>query len=206
MDERLTAFLTDAIEAAGFPVKTMDQRRRPDADGDGFRMAHGDALSAQSRGISHHPSRPCVKKTSKPLLLVGSEFLQRVATEIWIESSNEVHAASSGTHTKQPEAGSSCCRRRIHSSVTPLPGAQGVEFVIHVAPQLGARFTQMTAEFGAGGMLGPTPAQRLSTCLRVNSVERIGPGTRPCSGRILPFCRKAPRTQSAHWCVARRAD
>jgi (S)-ureidoglycine aminohydrolase len=43
---------------------------------------------------------------------------------------------------------------------TPLPGAQGVEFVIHVAPQLGARFTQMTAEFGAGGMLGPTPAQR----------------------------------------------
>ena len=43
---------------------------------------------------------------------------------------------------------------------TPLPGADGVEFVIHVAPQLGARFTQMTAEFGSGGKLGPTPAQR----------------------------------------------
>jgi (S)-ureidoglycine aminohydrolase len=43
---------------------------------------------------------------------------------------------------------------------TPLPGATGVEFVIHVAPQLGARFTQMTAEFAAGGVLGPTPAQR----------------------------------------------
>jgi len=43
---------------------------------------------------------------------------------------------------------------------TPLPGASGVEFVIHVAPQLGARFTQMTAEFAAGGALGPTPAQR----------------------------------------------
>ncbi|HVZ83229.1 MAG TPA: (S)-ureidoglycine aminohydrolase [Terracidiphilus sp.] len=43
---------------------------------------------------------------------------------------------------------------------TPLPGATDVEFVIHVAPQLGARFTQMTAEFAAGGMLGPTPAQR----------------------------------------------
>jgi (S)-ureidoglycine aminohydrolase len=28
---------------------------------------------------------------------------------------------------------------------TPLPGAEGVEFVIHVAPRLGARFTQMTA-------------------------------------------------------------
>jgi (S)-ureidoglycine aminohydrolase len=43
---------------------------------------------------------------------------------------------------------------------TPLPGASGVEFVIHAAPQLGARFTQMTAEFAAGGTLGPTPAQR----------------------------------------------
>jgi (S)-ureidoglycine aminohydrolase len=29
-----------------------------------------------------------------------------------------------------------------------------------VAPQAGARFTQMTAEFTAGGRLGPTPAQR----------------------------------------------
>lgn len=44
---------------------------------------------------------------------------------------------------------------------TPLPGAEGVEFIVHTAPQLGARFTQMTAEFAAEGRLGPTPAQRL---------------------------------------------
>ncbi len=43
---------------------------------------------------------------------------------------------------------------------TPLPGAADVEFVVHVAPQLGARFTQMTAEFAADGTLGPAPAQR----------------------------------------------
>ncbi len=43
---------------------------------------------------------------------------------------------------------------------TPLPGASNVEFVVHVGPQLGARFTQMTAEFAAGGTLGPAPAQR----------------------------------------------
>jgi (S)-ureidoglycine aminohydrolase len=43
---------------------------------------------------------------------------------------------------------------------SPLPGAAGVEFIIHAAPQLGARFTQMTAEFKAGGSLGPAPAQR----------------------------------------------
>ena len=43
---------------------------------------------------------------------------------------------------------------------SPLSGAEGVEFIIHAAPQLGARFTQMTAEFVAGGALGPAPAQR----------------------------------------------
>ncbi|HWA93487.1 MAG TPA: (S)-ureidoglycine aminohydrolase [Terracidiphilus sp.] len=43
---------------------------------------------------------------------------------------------------------------------TPLPGAVDVEFVVHVGPQLGARFTQMTAEFAEGGTLGHTPAQR----------------------------------------------
>ncbi|MGH9606580.1 MAG: (S)-ureidoglycine aminohydrolase [Terracidiphilus sp.] len=43
---------------------------------------------------------------------------------------------------------------------TPLPGAEGVEFVVHAAPQLGARFTQMTAEFSAGGLLGLAPEQR----------------------------------------------
>jgi (S)-ureidoglycine aminohydrolase len=43
---------------------------------------------------------------------------------------------------------------------TPLPDAEGVEFVIHTAPQLGAGFTQMTAEFSADGTLGPAPAQR----------------------------------------------
>jgi (S)-ureidoglycine aminohydrolase len=43
---------------------------------------------------------------------------------------------------------------------TPLPGAEGVEFVVHAAPQLGARFTQMTAEFSSGGSLGSAPAQR----------------------------------------------
>ena len=43
---------------------------------------------------------------------------------------------------------------------TPLPGASGVEFVVHAGPQLGAAFAQFTAEFAIGGTLGPTAAQR----------------------------------------------
>jgi (S)-ureidoglycine aminohydrolase len=43
---------------------------------------------------------------------------------------------------------------------SPLAGANDVEFIIHAAPQMGAKFTQMTAEFKTGGSLGPAPAQR----------------------------------------------
>jgi (S)-ureidoglycine aminohydrolase len=38
---------------------------------------------------------------------------------------------------------------------TPLPGARGVEFVVHTGPRAGAGFTQMTAEFAANGTLAP---------------------------------------------------
>jgi (S)-ureidoglycine aminohydrolase len=43
---------------------------------------------------------------------------------------------------------------------SPLAGAKDVDFIIHAAPQMGAKFTQMTAEFKTGGSLGPAPAQR----------------------------------------------
>jgi (S)-ureidoglycine aminohydrolase len=41
----------------------------------------------------------------------------------------------------------------------PLPGATGVDFIVHAGPQLGANFTQMTAEFSAGGTLAASPGQ-----------------------------------------------
>ena len=42
----------------------------------------------------------------------------------------------------------------------PLPGMHKATAIVHAAPAVGARFTQYTAEFEAGGSLGPTPAQR----------------------------------------------
>jgi (S)-ureidoglycine aminohydrolase len=39
---------------------------------------------------------------------------------------------------------------------TPLPETNGVEFIVHSAPQLGAGFTQMTAEFTKDGSLAPS--------------------------------------------------
>jgi allantoate deiminase len=54
MDERLTAFLVDAIEAAGFPPKRMPSGAGHDAMVMAARRAYGHALSAQSR--RHQPS------------------------------------------------------------------------------------------------------------------------------------------------------
>jgi (S)-ureidoglycine aminohydrolase len=61
---------------------------------------------------------------------------------------------------------------------TPLPGATDVEFVVHVAPQLGAGFTQMTAEFAAGGTLGPAPAQRFLYLIEGELELTVGGETR----------------------------
>jgi (S)-ureidoglycine aminohydrolase len=43
---------------------------------------------------------------------------------------------------------------------TTLPGMKACSAVVHVSPALGAKFTEYTAEFEAGGELGSTPAQR----------------------------------------------
>jgi (S)-ureidoglycine aminohydrolase len=43
---------------------------------------------------------------------------------------------------------------------TPLPGMHKATAIVHAAPALGAQFTQYTAEFEAGGALGPTSVQR----------------------------------------------
>jgi (S)-ureidoglycine aminohydrolase len=56
----------------------------------------------------------------------------------------------------------------------PLPGASGVEFIVHAAPQLGANFSQMTAEFSSGGTLGPAPAQRFIYVLEGELALTIG--------------------------------
>src|SRR5271168_3669561 len=42
----------------------------------------------------------------------------------------------------------------------PLPGMQNATAIVHAAPAVGARFTQYTAEFEKGGVLGPAVEQR----------------------------------------------
>jgi (S)-ureidoglycine aminohydrolase len=43
---------------------------------------------------------------------------------------------------------------------TVLPGMKNAVAIVHVAPQMGAAFTQYTAELEVGGVLGPAAGQR----------------------------------------------
>src|SRR5664279_1242086 len=56
---------------------------------------------------------------------------------------------------------------------TKLPGMEKAAAVVHVSPARGARFTQYTAEFEAGGTLGPSSMQRFLYVLE-GSVEVAG--------------------------------
>ena len=44
---------------------------------------------------------------------------------------------------------------------TQIPGSSKTSVIVHVSPAMGASFTQYSAEFDAGGVLGPAEGQRL---------------------------------------------
>ena len=166
MDERLTAYLVDAMEATGLPPKRMHSGAGHDAMVMAAPHAHGNAVSAQSR--RHQPStlrRPCAPKTWRQRCS-DARLSATSCSRGSLESNNAV--AILPTRSTLHHLGATRSSLKTDHLLqtpdtfirTPLPGAENVEFIVHVAPQLGARFTQMTAEFATGGTLGPAPAQR----------------------------------------------
>jgi allantoate deiminase len=82
MDERLTAFLTDAIAAAGFPIRTMPSGAGHDAMVIAARIPTAMLFLRSPGGISHDPSETVLEQDVEASILVGREFLMRVAREI----------------------------------------------------------------------------------------------------------------------------
>jgi allantoate deiminase len=82
MDERLTSFLTDAIEAAGFPVKTMPSGAGHDAIVMAGRLPTAVLFLRSPGGISHHPDESVLEQDVEASLLVARHFLQRLARDI----------------------------------------------------------------------------------------------------------------------------
>jgi allantoate deiminase len=82
MDERLTSFLTDAMEAAGFPVKTMPSGAGHDAMVMGARIPTAMLFLRSPGGISHHPAETVREDDVETALRVSREFLLRFASDV----------------------------------------------------------------------------------------------------------------------------
>jgi allantoate deiminase len=81
MDERLTAFVTEAIDACGFRVKTMPSGAGHDAMVMAARMPAAMLFLRSPGGISHHPAETVLEEDVEAALHVGRKFLQRLTAE-----------------------------------------------------------------------------------------------------------------------------
>lgn len=82
MDEQLTAFLAEAIEASGFAVKRMPSGAGHDAMVMAARMPTAMLFLRSPGGVSHHPDEAVREQDVEAALHVGRKFLARLAAEV----------------------------------------------------------------------------------------------------------------------------
>ncbi len=82
MDERLTAFLAEAIEATGLPVKRMPSGAGHDAMVLAARVPTAMLFLRSPGGISHHPDETVREEDVTAALDVCRKFLERLASEV----------------------------------------------------------------------------------------------------------------------------
>jgi allantoate deiminase len=82
MDEKLTAFLADAIEAAGLALRPMHSGAGHDAMVMAARMPTAMLFLRSPGGISHHPAEVVLEEDVQAALDVGRHFLVRMAAEV----------------------------------------------------------------------------------------------------------------------------
>jgi allantoate deiminase len=82
MDERLTAYLVDAIAAAGLPEKLMASGAGHDAMVMASRVPAAMLFLRSPGGISHHPGESVREEDVEATLKIGRKFLEILATAV----------------------------------------------------------------------------------------------------------------------------
>ena len=90
MDERLTSFLADAIEAVGLPLKMMPSGAGHDAMVMAARVPAAMLFLRSPGGISHHPDEAVLEEDVEASLGVGRKFLERLRGGDSLESNNAI--------------------------------------------------------------------------------------------------------------------
>ena len=78
----MTVFLSDAIQAAGFPIKTMPSGAGHDAMVMATRVPTAMLFLRSPGGISHHPDEAVLQEDVEASLRVGWEFLLRIGSDV----------------------------------------------------------------------------------------------------------------------------
>ena len=107
MDERLTSFLADAIEAAGCPLKHMPSGAGHDAMVMAARVPTAMLFLRSPGGISHHPAESVLEEDVEAALRSAANFLRLhlAATLDSLKSSNAISSeVSTCTTWDQHEA------------------------------------------------------------------------------------------------------
>lgn len=81
MDERITSFVADAIDAVGLPLKMMASGAGHDAMVLAARFPTAMLFLRSPGGLSHHPDEMVLEEDVDAALRVGSIFLERLAAE-----------------------------------------------------------------------------------------------------------------------------
>jgi allantoate deiminase len=82
MDERLTAYLIEAMEAAGLPAKNMPSGAGHDAMVLAARVPTAMLFLRSPGGISHHPDESVREEDVEAALHVGQKFVERLSAEV----------------------------------------------------------------------------------------------------------------------------
>lgn len=82
MDERLTAFLVEAMAASGLKEKRMISGAGHDAMVVASRVPAAMLFLRSPGGISHHPDETVREEDVEAALHVGGKFLERVVTAV----------------------------------------------------------------------------------------------------------------------------
>jgi allantoate deiminase len=82
MDERLSAYLADAMEAAGFPAKRMPSGAGHDAMVMAGRVPAAMLFLRSPGGLSHHPDESVREEDAAAALAVSANFLHRLTAAV----------------------------------------------------------------------------------------------------------------------------
>jgi allantoate deiminase len=82
MDERLTAYMTDAIAASGLPPKQLHSGAGHDAMVMATRMPSSMLFLRSPGGVSHNPAETVREEDVEAALVVSGKFLERLAAEV----------------------------------------------------------------------------------------------------------------------------